>query len=340
MNERSHSNHSEEHHSRDRAVEHHKEPEPVTETRSFSPASFLPLPASDIVVKKFSPITPIMIRPEAVLKEPPTVTPFQGVGIEVVRKEEEMELEPIPEKPAEIREVLSTITATMSAPPSLITAASADALTIAKEPSPVPAKKNTLLARLAELRKEFEKPLGDPYKFAELASDPSLDIAPIKQTFLSSSVGVYLGSKIGKVLHGEHWQKDPKWIKDDITGLLALDKKRLEKEHAELLAKIEGKSADISEAADTEMKDASLSIKPAKFKVVPKVYYWEKRDQANEIKGICKKAKQAEKERKQLEHDTAARNRALAEIKVKMLYSELKTKLLDLKLSGISRSSA
>ncbi len=202
-------------------------------------------------------------------------------------------------------------------------------------PEVAPPKKS-LTARLAELKKGFEKPLIERHKFSELAADPKLDLPPFKQTFLSASVGVSLDERLGKMLHGDYWQKDPKWMKQEIAGLLELDKKRLEREHKELLAELEGRISGVEEMKDVPGAAAAAERKAPvpPLKVVPKIHYWKKGEHLTELKELCKKTKQAENDRKRIELETAKHDRVLAEMKVQMMCTELKAKLLDLKLSG------
>ena len=223
--------------------------------------------------------------------------------IEVVRKEEAMEIDmPIP----------------------------------VSKPEEKPAKAAaTVLERLEEVKRELERPRKS---VAEDWTEP----APMRQTFLSSSVSLKLAGQVGRTLHGEHWKLDPKWMKEEIVQLLAADKQRLETEWKERLEKI---SAGANKPAATDPSTAEMKddiAKPPPHLIVPRVHYNSKGlEQALiELKIKCRRCKEKEAERQKAEFEVAKHTRLLAESKMQFLCSELKTKLLDLRLSNNNMRSS
>lgn len=179
------------------------------------------------------------------------------------------------------------------------------------------------IERLEKLRRE----IADTHKikrfFSELLADPSLEISPVKPSFLTASVSVKLGGKFGEALHGERWRPDPRWMREEIGRFLAADRTRLEEEHKARIEKLAcGGSAE---------GDAAAKSKREVLHVVPQLHRSRKAEEQTmaEVKALCRCCKEKRTERLKAELAAAKHARLLAETKLQSLYSELKTKLVS-----------
>ncbi len=205
--------------------------------------------------------------------------------------------------------------------------------TIATAPS-----QPTTVERLEALKRAIqEKPAPGKCQFADWLNDSELELQPVRPTFLSSSVSLKLAGQFGKVLHGEHWRLDPRWMKEEIDRLLASDKQRIEAEQKERLEQIRARAVRTE-----EMKDDLHGQQREAHRVVPIVHHGGKGVEPTmvEVKAQCRKCKEKETERRKAEYEAAKNARMLAEAKLQFLYSELKNKLHDMKLGNSVRSSA
>jgi len=315
----------------------HRKPNPSNESKVFSPLSHTKsvcapsIPPLDPPKKLLDPAQSNLPSLQKSASVQPTIPPLLksnslaptsqqtprnlATKIEISRKEEEMEIESIPEKSHSLTEISTKAQAQITDP------------------------KKLLSYKLSELKKELEKPLAELNKFNEFINDPLLEIPTLKPSFLSVSA-VVESQKIGKALHGEHWQLDRDWMKNEINQLMAEDKIKNEQRKKELMDRIELNS-DIKNLNNTtqneEMKD--IPAKSEEYKVVPKVFLYEKSDQLTELKALSKKVKNLESERKRMELESAKQERIFAEMRAREKYTELKAKLLDLKINGLQRTN-
>ena len=159
-----------------------------------------------------------------------------------------------------------------------------------------PNNKNDLVPKhqLIELLENFKKSLESP-----IGKMPKLtDINLIMQHSFLSGVA---GTKLGKLLFGDQWKKDVQWLKEEINKLISL--KNEESDEIDVLNDL---------------------------KIVPKIRYWGKNDRTEEIKNISKKLRDENKSVSQI----IKREKTLTELKMQLLKTELKAKLIDLKLAN------
>eukprot|EP00826_Nyctotherus_ovalis_P013819 TRINITY_DN1378_c0_g1_i5.p1 TRINITY_DN1378_c0_g1~~TRINITY_DN1378_c0_g1_i5.p1 ORF type:complete len:332 (+),score=72.47 TRINITY_DN1378_c0_g1_i5:60-1055(+) len=169
-------------------------------------------------------------------------------------------------------------------------------------------QESPLTELLANLRKTVETPLEVAARAVEqLPEAPSM-----RHSLLLAIVRVKQGS-LGRTPHAEHWKKDVKWMKQELSSLVALDRQRLERRRQEVLRE-EGRG-------------------PGELKVVPKVRYWGKSCYADETRVITRRLRQMAEEDGKAELEIAQRERHLAEMKLQMAKTELKAKLIDLKIA-------
>ena len=166
----------------------------------------------------------------------------------------------------------------------------------------------SLLAELiTNLRKSTEIPLEIKSKVLE-----SIPEAPnMKQSLLLALVRTKQGSH-----HGEDRKKDAKWIKQELDTLFSLDRERLNKQRQELLGEIQGES-----------------VRKQGRRIVPKVRYWGKGSYTDKAKLISRKLGQMVKDDNIAELEIVKRDKQLAEMKLQITKTELKSRLVDLKIA-------
>ncbi len=151
-------------------------------------------------------------------------------------------------------------------------------------------------------------------------------VAPaMRPCFLSSLACEALSGKYGKVLHGEDWKADPNQLHEEIAALIELDRRRA----AELPSGRRPKPAEAKEEAEKTANESE------RLHTVPLVWCPSNDPLLQEMKTICQKHKRAEGERRKAELETAKRDRLVAEAKVQVTIAELRTKLVELKLSSL-----
>lgn len=169
-------------------------------------------------------------------------------------------------------------------------------------------QESPLTELLANLRKTVETPLEVAGRMTEqLAETPSM-----RHSLLLAIVRVKQGS-FGKAVHAEHWKKDVKWMKQELSSLVALDRQRLERRRQELLAGGESAAGEL--------------------KVVPKVRYWGRGGCVEESRAIARRLRQMAEEDGKAELEIAQKEKHLAEMKLQIAKTELKAKLIDLKIA-------